>query len=184
MTATTMPPTPRPPPTMPMPRRSSTLPLARWLPRSMAGPLQTAFHKSRAAHGCRDILGMPFARLRLPTIGGCNAHTHYRPRARRCAERPGSRPEDGQRRGLIHEAACPGEPLGDLRRQDRRVEGAEPGREEVRPEDGRRPLEDAGRPARAGEEEGRGPAAGRQYEGHGADEGNGAQVRRRVRQEL
>src|SRR4051812_15923831 len=34
MTATTMPPTPSPPPT-PMPRRSSTLPLALWLPRSM-----------------------------------------------------------------------------------------------------------------------------------------------------
>src|SRR5436853_2812323 len=46
-TATTMPPTPRPPPTMPMPRRSSTLPLARWLPSSNLAFLSL----SRAALG-------------------------------------------------------------------------------------------------------------------------------------
>src|SRR5688500_12647573 len=40
MSAMTMPPTPRPPPTMPMPRRSSTLWLARWPPSFMSARVQ------------------------------------------------------------------------------------------------------------------------------------------------
>src|SRR5689334_12274941 len=47
MTATTIPPTPRPPPTMPMPRRSSTLPLARWFPSSMRPGRASAVPLSR-----------------------------------------------------------------------------------------------------------------------------------------
>ena len=48
MRAITIPPTPSPPPTMPIPRRSSTLPLARWSPSCMVAPRVPAYAKAIA----------------------------------------------------------------------------------------------------------------------------------------
>src|SRR5437868_14192022 len=56
MTATTMPPTPRPPPTIPMPRRSSTLPLARCCPSSIGARAANVVPKAAAARRDRRTL--------------------------------------------------------------------------------------------------------------------------------
>src|SRR6185503_1215800 len=77
MTATTIPPMPSPPPTMPMPRRSSTLPLARWFPSSMRAklasfvPLDLLAHPRRRSHGAAEAVEVhadDVARLALQAV--------------------------------------------------------------------------------------------------------------------
>src|SRR5688572_27944630 len=72
MSMITTPPTPSPPPTMPMPRRSSTLWLARWLPNRMAASgAQALAHECLALVALQLLLGrLGVAALHLLLLGG------------------------------------------------------------------------------------------------------------------